>query len=63
MVIDLYRSLGSSVCTTVQLVAAALDLELNLIDINFKEGDHLKPEYLKVKIFWTVFCDSKHKIN
>ncbi|XP_026732238.1 glutathione S-transferase 1-1-like [Trichoplusia ni] len=54
MAIDLYRSLGSSVCTTVQLVAAALDLELNLIDLNFKEGDHLKPEYLKINPQHTI---------
>ncbi|CAH0583274.1 unnamed protein product [Chrysodeixis includens] len=54
MPIDLYRSLGSGPCTVVQLVAAALDLELNLIDINVYGGDHLKPEYLKMNPQHTI---------
>ncbi|CAD0200541.1 unnamed protein product [Chrysodeixis includens] len=54
MAIDLYRSLGSSTCTAVQLVAAALDLELNLIDLNLKEGEQLKPEFVKINPQHTV---------
>ncbi|CAD0200539.1 unnamed protein product [Chrysodeixis includens] len=51
MPIDLYRSPTSAPCVTVQLVAAALDLELNLIDLNVYGGDHLKPEFLKFPQF------------
>ncbi|CAD0200537.1 unnamed protein product [Chrysodeixis includens] len=54
MTIDLYRSATSAPCATVQLVAAALDLELNLIDLNVTGGDHLKPEFLKINPQHTV---------
>lgn len=49
MMIDLYLYLASPPCTTVRLVAAALDLDLNIIDLKVA-GEQHKTEFLKVKI-------------
>ncbi|XP_026732242.1 glutathione S-transferase 1-1-like [Trichoplusia ni] len=54
MAIDLYRTEASASCTTVQLVAAALDLKLNLIDLDMQGSDHLKPEFLKMNPQHTI---------
>lgn len=48
MPIDLYHVPGSSPCRAVRLVAAALGVDLNLKLLNLMEGEHMKPEFLKV---------------
>ncbi|XP_052870030.1 glutathione S-transferase 2-like [Anopheles cruzii] len=45
---DLYYLPGSSPCRAVQMVAAALDVPLNLKYLNLMAGEHRKPEYLKL---------------
>ena len=48
MPIDFYYAEASSPAGLVSMVAEAIDLELNHKKINFKEGDLLKPAFLKV---------------
>lgn len=48
MPIDFYYTLGSAPCRSVLLTAKALDLELNLKPLNLQQGEHLKPEFVKV---------------
>ena len=48
MPIDFYLGWGSPPCTTVAMVAKAIDLELNFKEVDFQGGEHLKPEFLKV---------------
>ena len=54
MPIDFYHAEGSPPCGLVEMVAEAIDLELNYKAIDFKGGEHLKPEFLKVKLIWII---------
>uniref|UniRef100_A0A2A4JDE9 Glutathione S-transferase n=1 Tax=Heliothis virescens TaxID=7102 RepID=A0A2A4JDE9_HELVI len=54
MSIDLYYTPGSSPCRVVLLVAAALDLHLNLNILNLRNGEHLTPDFLKLNPQHTV---------
>jgi glutathione S-transferase len=49
MTIDFYYLPGSSPCRSVLLAAKALGVDLNLKLTNLMAGDHLTPEFLKVK--------------
>lgn len=50
MGLDLYYVPGSPPCRAVLLTAKALNLTLNLKLVNLHDGEHLKPEYLKVRL-------------
>lgn len=54
MPIDLYYLPGSAPCRSVLLVAKALGLELNLKPTNLMEGEHLKPEFIKMNPQHTI---------
>ncbi|CAB3251316.1 unnamed protein product [Arctia plantaginis] len=54
MSIDLYYTAGSAPCRLVLLVAAALDIQFNLKPLNLREGDQLKPDFLKLNPQHTV---------
>lgn len=49
MPIDFYYTPGSPPCRTVLLTAKALGLELNLKPLDLHHGEHLKPEFVKVR--------------
>lgn len=49
MPIDLYDLVDSPPCRAVQMTAAALDVELNIIPVDLYTGEHLKPEFTKVR--------------
>lgn len=51
---DFYYSPLSPPCRSIQLVAKALGIELNLKLINMFEKEHLKPEYIKINPQHTV---------
>src|SRR5579884_3093569 len=48
MTIDMYSLLASPPCRSVLMVAKELDITLNVIQCNPRNGDHMKPEFLKV---------------
>ena len=48
MSIDLYNLDASPPCRAVRMVAKEIGVELNLKDLDFTNGEHLKPEFLKV---------------
>ena len=48
MGLDLYNFDDSPPCQSVRLVAKALGLKLNLIEVDLWKEEHLKPEFLKV---------------
>lgn len=48
MAIDLYYLPGSCPCRAVLLAAKALNIELNLIEVDLFSSHHLRPEYLEV---------------
>lgn len=48
MVLDLYYVPRSPACYTVQMVAKAVNVELNLKELDLTKGEHLTPEFLKV---------------
>lgn len=52
MTIDLYYTPGSAPCRTVLLAAKALNIDLNLKVVDLHHGEHLKAEYLKVRLTW-----------
>lgn len=54
MPIDLYYVPGSAPCRAVLLTAKALNLNLNLKLVDLHHGEHLKPEYIKVRQFWQM---------
>lgn len=54
MTIDLYYVPGSSPCRSVQMVAKAVGVELNLKLTNLMAGEQLKPEFLKMNPQHTV---------
>uniref|UniRef100_A0A1Q3FTM2 glutathione transferase n=2 Tax=Culex tarsalis TaxID=7177 RepID=A0A1Q3FTM2_CULTA len=45
---DLYHMELSPPCQSVRLLAKALNLELNLINLDLFKDEHLKPEFLKI---------------
>lgn len=49
MGLDLYNFPPSGPCRAVQMTAKAIGVDLNLISTNLLAGEHLTPEYLKVK--------------
>jgi glutathione S-transferase len=51
MTIDFYYVPASAPCRTVLLAAKALGVDMNLKLTNLMAGEHLKPEFLKVKYF------------
>lgn len=51
---DFYYSPLSPPCRSVQLVAKALGLELNLKLVNMLEKEHLKPEFVKINPQHTI---------
>ncbi|KAL0832353.1 hypothetical protein ABMA28_001786 [Loxostege sticticalis] len=54
MTIDLYYTAGSAPCRVVLLVAAALNVELNLKPLDLRAGEHLTPDFLKLNPQHTV---------
>ena len=55
---DLYYVPGSAPCRSVLLAARAVGLELNLKHTDLMKGEHLTPEFLKVREVenvWSVF--------
>jgi len=46
---DLYYVPGSAPCRSVLLAARAVGLELNLKHTDLMKGEHLTPEFLKVR--------------
>ena len=50
MTIDFYYMPGSGPCRSVLATAKALGIELNLKFLNLREGEHLKPEFVKVRL-------------
>lgn len=48
MPIDFFYLPGSAPCRSVWLTAKAVGVELNLIETQLHQGDHMKPEFLKV---------------
>jgi glutathione S-transferase len=47
---DLYYCEASAPCRAVLLTAKALGIELNLKYIDVMAGEHLKPDFVKVRI-------------
>ena len=45
---DFYYNICSSPCRGVLLTAKALDVELNMKEMNLMAGEHMAPEFLKV---------------
>ncbi|XP_026748199.1 glutathione S-transferase 1-1-like isoform X2 [Galleria mellonella] len=54
MTIDLYYTPGSAPCRLVLLVAAALDIQLNLKLTDLSAGEQFKPDFLKINPQHTV---------
>nr|7RHP_A Chain A, Glutathione S-transferase AmGSTD1 [Apis mellifera] len=54
MPIDFYQLPGSPPCRAVALTAAALDIEMNFKQVNLMNGEHLKPEFLKINPQHTI---------
>lgn len=52
MSVTLFYTGASAPCRLVLLVAAALDLQLNLQNVDLIAGEHLKPDFLKVGIMF-----------
>jgi hypothetical protein len=47
---DFYYLPGSAPCRAVMMTAKAVGVELNLKLTNLMAGEHMKPEFLKVRI-------------
>jgi len=54
MTIDLYLSVFSPPCRTVQFVAKQLGIDVNLKNIDLRNGDHLKPDFVKLNPAHTI---------
>ncbi|EFN65388.1 Glutathione S-transferase 1-1 [Camponotus floridanus] len=54
MPIDLYQIAGSAPCRAVRLAAAAVGVDLNLKETSILDGDHLKPEFVKINPQHTI---------
>lgn len=52
--IDFYYVPRSSMCNAISMVAKAVGVELNLILTELKNGDHLKPEFIKINPQHTI---------
>nr|WCC58229.1 glutathione S-transferase [Pharsalia antennata] len=50
----LYMTIASPPVRAVLMCARAIDLELEFIEVDFSNGDHLKPEYVKINPLHTV---------
>lgn len=59
MPIDLYQVIGSGPCRAVRLAAAAIGVDINLKNVDLLNGEHMKPEFLKVT-FNGVFYEMKY---
>lgn len=55
MTIDLYQTDKSGPCRSIRMLAKALEIELNLIEVNLQNGDHLKEEFLAVSFILLIF--------
>ncbi len=55
MTIDLYYTKLISQCRAVMMALKQLKLEANIKTIDLRNGDHLKPEYLKVRHFYILY--------
>lgn len=49
MPVDLYCNVIAPFCRAVMLLAKALDIEMNLIDVNVLKREQYKPEFLAVR--------------
>lgn len=56
MPIDLYYMSMSAPCRAVLLTAKMVGVEINLKTINLMQGEHMKPEFLKINPQHTVPC-------
>ncbi|KAF2885296.1 hypothetical protein ILUMI_20884 [Ignelater luminosus] len=54
MGIDFYYTPGSAPCRSVLLTANALGIELNLILVDLRKKEHLRPEFIKINPKHTV---------
>ncbi|XP_031771220.1 glutathione S-transferase D1 isoform X2 [Apis florea] len=54
MPIDFYQLLGSPPCRAVALTAAAFGIEMNFKKVDLLNGEHLKPEFLKMNPQHTI---------
>lgn len=54
MTIDLYYMPASAPCRSIRMAAAALGIELNLIEIDLLKGQHMTPEYLAINPQHTI---------
>lgn len=54
MSLDFYYVPGSGPCRAVLMTAKALGVELNLKHTSLKDGEHLKPEFVKVRNTVTI---------
>ncbi|XP_076758397.1 glutathione S-transferase 1-1-like isoform X2 [Xylocopa sonorina] len=54
MPIDFYQLPGSAPCRAVALTAAALGVEMNFKMVNLMNGEHLKPEFVKMNPQHTI---------
>ena len=59
MPIDFYQLPGSAPCRAVALTAAVLGVELNVKELNLQAGEHLKPEFLKVRQQSDIFIQGR----
>ena len=48
MVLDLYQLPFSAPCRSVMMVGKILGLDINTKPLDLMQGEHLKPEFLKV---------------
>lgn len=60
MVLDFYYLPASAPCRSVQMVAKAVGVELNCKYLDLMSGEHLKPEFIKVR---TKFLEMLRKIT
>jgi glutathione S-transferase len=50
MPIDIYLTVTSPPCRAVLMVAKQLNIDLNEKVLNLRNGEHLKPEFLAVRL-------------
>lgn len=51
MPVDFFYLPGSAPCRSVWLTAKAVGVELNLHETHLMKGEHMTPEFLKVRIY------------
>ena len=59
----LYMTRLSPPSRAVIMCAEAINLSLELVEVNLLKGDHLKPEYLKVNFLKCLFIYNIFKFN